>query len=100
VLNNLDSIAYADFSQDRNGRQMTPEGSQAIRVMQYAMQYYLFAQKHLTNKVLTLNNYLLTQNTELEKLKKVNSVQRHKLKKQRHMGAKLNEQAIHFEVMI
>ena len=46
--------------------------------MQYAMQYYLFAQKHLTNKVLTLNNYLQTQNSELEKLKKVNNVQRHK----------------------
>lgn len=68
--------------------------------MQYAMQYYMFAQRHLTNKVLTLNNFLLTQKAELEKLKQVNQIQKHKLRKQKHISDKLNEQAIHYEILI
>jgi len=68
--------------------------------MQYAMQYYMFAQRHLTNKVLTLNNFLLTQKAELEKLKQANQVQKHKIRKQKHVSDKLNEQAIHYEILI
>jgi hypothetical protein len=50
------------------------------------MQYYMFAQKHLTNNVLALNKYLVEQTAELEKLQKFNSIQKRKLKKYRHIS--------------
>lgn len=79
---------------------MSYEGHHAVKIAQFAMQYYLFAQKHLWNKVQTLNSYRLAQSQECDKLKKINSRQKQKLKKQRHLSSKLNEQAIHFEVLI
>lgn len=60
----------------------------------------MFAQRHLTNKVLTLNGYLTTQKAELDKLKNVHAAQKHKIRKQRHLGNQLNEQAIHYEVLM
>lgn len=59
ILANMDSVAHCDFSQDRNGQHMAYEGSHAVKIAQFAMQYYLFAQKHLWNKVQTLHSYLL-----------------------------------------
>lgn len=64
----MDQIAYCDFTKDRNGQWLSKDGHKALRVMQLAMQYYMFAQKHLTAKVLTLNEYLQTQKSEVEKL--------------------------------
>ena len=64
------------------------------------MQYYMFAQRHLTNKVLTLNNFLVTQKEQLGKIKQANQVQKHKLRKQKHISDKLNEQAIHYEILL
>ena len=50
------------------------------------MQYYMFAQKHLTSKCTVLNDYLAKQNVELEKLQEVNKRLKGKLRKQRHMS--------------
>lgn len=62
ILNNLESIATYDFENDssgnRNGQWISSEGQKVLNTLQYGMQYYMFAQKHITNKVLTLNNYL------------------------------------------
>jgi len=37
------------------------------------MQYYMFAQKHLTKKVMTLNDYLTQQTLEVQRLKQIKS---------------------------
>lgn len=60
----------------------------------------MFAQEHLTNKCLVLNEYLTKQNAELEKLEQIHAKLKHKVRKQRHIGEQLNEQAIHYEVLM
>jgi len=81
ILQNMDSIAFSDFDQDRNCRQATADAKKAVKIMQYGMQYYMFAQKHLTSKCLTLNQYLTTQNSELDKLNDINRTLKHRLRK-------------------
>jgi len=49
---------------------------------------------------MTLNNYFVQQSNELQKLKEVKHHLQKKLKKQRHIGTSLNQQAIHFEVLL
>ena len=100
ILQNLGTIAFCDFGEERKGKHLSPEANQVLKVMQFAMQYYMFAQKHLTNKVLTLNHYLLTQRAELEKLKQVKEQRNHKLRRQKDLSDRLNEQAIQYEVLI
>jgi hypothetical protein len=68
--------------------------------MQFAMQYYMFAQKHLTNKALTLDSYLTKQRAHVEELNELKNVKKMKLRKHKYINKKLDEQAIHFEVMI
>ena len=58
ILQNLEQIAFTNFKDDRNGQWLSLEGQQVLKTMQCGMQYYMFAQKHITNKVLALNNYL------------------------------------------
>ena len=58
IRQNLETIAFADIEQEPNARQVTPDGRKAIKIMQFGMQYYKFAQDHLTNKCLLLHDYL------------------------------------------
>lgn len=37
ILQNMDAIAYCDFEADRNGRWLSAEGKQVIKIMQFAM---------------------------------------------------------------
>lgn len=73
ILNNLDSLAHCDFSNDRNGQWLSMEGQQVLKAAQCGMQYYMFAQKHLTKKVMTLNDYLTQQTLEVQRLKQIKS---------------------------
>lgn len=60
----------------------------------------MFAQKHMINKVLTLSDYLEQQNQELEKLQNRNHEQKVKIKKERFKSEALNEQALHYELIV
>ena len=79
---------------------MTADGLKALKILQFGMQYYMFAQQHLTGKCTVLNEYLTKQNSELEKLEELHGKLKAKLRKQRHIGEQLNEQAIHYEVLM
>ena len=51
ILANLGSIAYCDMEKDRNGRWLNHDAKKLMKVIQYGLQYYMFAQKHMTAKV-------------------------------------------------
>ena len=73
ILHNLPQIAYCDFKQDNHGF-LSTEGQQVMKIMQFAMQYYMFAQKHLTNKALTLDSYLSKQKAHLHDLNQIKNI--------------------------
>ena len=86
IRTNLDNIAFVHLESDPKSRDVTPDGLKTLKIMQFGMQYYMFAQKHLTSKCTVLNDYLAKQNVELEKLQEVNKRLKGKLRKQRHMS--------------
>lgn len=61
------------MDRDKNGRWLSDDARHLLKIMQFAMQYYIFAQKHMTKKITTLADYLNTQSNELAKLRKVHS---------------------------
>lgn len=79
---------------------MTTDGLKALKILQFGMQYYMFAQRHLTSKCTVLHDYLTKQNAELERLEELHRKVKARLRKQRHVGEQLNEQAIHYEVLM
>lgn len=52
-----------------------------IKLMQYSMQYYMFAQKELTDRVMTLNDYLHQQTDELDRLNAIKKKMQMKIRK-------------------
>lgn len=62
-----------------------------MKIMQFAMQYYMFAQKHLTNKALTLDSYLSKQKAHLHDLNQIKNIKKMKLRKYQHINKRLNE---------
>ncbi len=64
------------------------------------MQYFIFAQKALRQKVDLLHGYVKTQDAELEKLKQILRKERKKFKQMQSYDDHLNEQAMQFEILI
>ena len=45
------------MERDRNGRWLNHDAKKLMKIIQYGLQYYMFAQKHMTAKVHQLANY-------------------------------------------
>jgi hypothetical protein len=44
ILINLDALAYTNLDRERNTRFISSEGRDAAKVLQFGIQYYIFAQ--------------------------------------------------------
>lgn len=51
IIEHLDALAENDLTRERNTRWIGEEGLRAMLVMQFAMQYYSFAQNTMRKKV-------------------------------------------------
>ena len=43
ILMNLEDVAFTDLSKERNTRFISSEGRQASKILQFGIQYYIFA---------------------------------------------------------
>jgi len=100
ILLNIEDIAYTDLREERNCAWISNEGRDAMNLMQFGMQYLMFVQKQMLNKLTVLQDYTQKQETQAQKLEKIHNNQKLKMRKYRKMNEKFNEQAIHFEIMI
>lgn len=91
ILMNIEQIAYTDLDKERNARWISRDGRQAEKVLQCGMQYYMFAQKAMRERISVLQNYAQRQANELERLQQVHREQRQAHKRYKHLNGKLND---------
>ena len=73
---NMEEIAYTNLDQERNARWISHDGRQAEKILQCGMQYYMFAQKAMRERISVLQEYAQKQANELERLQQVYREQR------------------------
>ena len=64
------------------------------------MQYYMFVQKQMREKISVLQDYTQKQQEEMDRLQQVFRKKKQVNKDYRALNEKLNDQALHFEIMI
>ena len=96
----MDDIAYCDLKDEGNVVWISKEGLEAMRVMQMSLQYLLSVQKKIGDKVQTVSGYLQAQRQHLAKVEQVHMEQKLKMQRYKNAEHKLNEQAIHYEIML
>lgn len=72
---------YADIEQDRNTRWVSPEGKDALTVLQLSLQYYQHAQTAMRAQVNQIYDFYLQQLSETARLQQV--LRQKKLKRKR-----------------
>eukprot|EP00347_Sterkiella_histriomuscorum_P016804 403351791 len=100
MLMQVDDIAFCDLKDEKNIVWISDEGFEAMRVMQMSLQYLLTLQKRVVEKVQTVHSYTMSQKMQLDKLEQYHTEQKLKMQRYKKIDHKLNEQAIHFEIMI
>lgn len=100
IHQNIQDIAYCDLKDEKNYVWISNEGMEAMKVMQLGMQYLLNVQRKMTEKVHQVNAYKESQREQLEKLMDIQAEQKVKMHRYKKLDLKLNEQAVHFEIML
>jgi len=95
----MNELAFSNFN-DPSFSEPTKEGRKALQVMQYSLQYFMFTQSEMVNRINALHKYTKTAKEQLEQIKKVEKAQKDRIKKQKRTDRKLNEQAMHYEFMM
>ena len=54
ILLNIEQVAYTNLDKERNTRWIGNEGRKAAKILQCGIQYYLFAQKQMREKISVL----------------------------------------------
>lgn len=100
IISNLSSIAHCDLNNERNCSYMSEEGRKAMQVMQCGMQYLLFAQQAMWEKIELLKQYTGRQLETQRALEAKERELKRKVHGYRKLDSKYNEQAIQFEVAL
>ena len=95
----MNEIAFSNFN-DPAFVKPTNEGQKALQTMQFALQYMMFTENEMVNRINSLHNYIQTGKEQLKQIKKVEKSQKERLSKQKKVDRKLNEQALHYEFLI
>lgn len=95
----MNELAFSNFN-DPNFVNPTKEGRNALHIMQFALQYFMFTQSEMVNRINTLNTYIHQGKAQLEQMKTIEQKQKDRIKKQKKVDRKLNEQAMHYEFLI
>lgn len=95
----MNELAFSNFN-DPSFVSPTKEGRNALHIMQYALQYFMFIQSEMVNRINTLNTYIHQGKQQMDQMSKIERKQKDRIKKQKRVDRKLNEQAIHYEYLI
>lgn len=95
----MNELAFSNFN-DPAFVKPTKEGRNALQIMQYSLQYFMFTQSEMVSRINTLHKYIEQGKSQLTQIKKVEKTQKEKIKKQKKADRKLNEQAMHYEFLI
>ena len=68
ILLNMEQVAYTNLDKERNSRWIGEDGRKATKMLQCGMQYYMFVQKQMREKIGVLQNYTEKQQSEMERL--------------------------------
>ena len=100
ILMNMDQVAYTNLDKERNARWISNEGRQIEKILQCGMQYYMFVQKQMRERITVLQEYAQKQSDEHERLQSIHAKLKQKNKMYRKMNEDINDQALHYEIMI
>ena len=100
ILLNIDQVAFTNLDKERNTRWIGEEGRKAAKVLQCGIQYYMFVQKQMRDRIAVLQDYAVKQSQELERLQQIYAKKRMTNKRYKQLNEKFNNQALHFEIMI
>ena len=64
ILMNMDQVAYTNLDKERNARWISNEGRQIEKILQCGMQYYMFVQKQMRERITVLQDYAQKQTDE------------------------------------
>jgi len=95
----MNELAFSNFN-DPAFVKPTKEGRNALHTMQFALQYFMFTQSEMVNRINTLNTYIQQGKEQLSQINKIEKKQKDRMKKQKKVDRKLNEQAMHYEFLI
>ena len=68
ILMNIEQVAYTDLDKERNSRWIGEDGRKATKILQCGMQYYMFVQKQMRERINVLQDYADKQSSEMERL--------------------------------
>jgi len=91
ILLNIDQLAFVDLDRERNTRWIGQDGRKAAKALQCGMQYYMFVQKQMRQRISVLQDYALRQQSELERLQQVYREKRATHKRYRALNERLND---------
>lgn len=92
-------LAFSNFN-DPAFVAPTKEGRNALQIMQFSLQYLLFTQSEMANRVNTLHKYIEQGKEQLAHARKIEKAQKDRIRKQKKADKRLNEQAMHYEFLI
>ena len=95
----MNELAFSNFN-DPAFVAPTKEGRNALQIMQFSLQYMMFTQNEIANRIKVLHNYIDQGKQQLTQIRKIENSQKDRIKKQKKTDRKLNEQAIHYEFLI
>ena len=96
----MEDIACTDMKEEESYVWMSKEGMEAMKVMQFGMQYLQSIHRKLHDKASLIHSYWTQQSQQLQKLEEVHTQQKTKMNRYKKVEHKLNEQAVHYEVML
>ena len=68
ILMNIEQVAYTNLDKERNSRWIGEDGRKATKILQCGMQYYMFVQKQMRERINVLQDYAEKQSSEMERL--------------------------------
>lgn len=95
----MNELAFSNFN-DPAFVSPSKEGRNALQIMQYSLQYFLFTQSEMVNRINSLHKYIQQGKEQLTQIQKIEKAQKERIKKQKRVDRKLNEQAMHYEFLI
>lgn len=80
----MNELAFSNFN-DPQFVNPSKEGRNALHIMQYALQYFMFTQSEMVNRVNTLNTYIQQGKAQLTQMSKIEEKQKDRIKKQKRL---------------
>lgn len=97
---NLEDLAYADMSEEQRAVWISHEGMAAMRVMQMGMQYLMHTRGKMVESLLKKEQAVEEQAQYVMRLREKVMEARAKKARCERVKGQLNEQAMHFEVLL